>query len=108
MTGAHGEPPSAAIAGAFVPVPKGSVTKTEIDGEAVLLDNETGSLHVLNSTGAAIWLALDGTRTTDEIVSELSEAAAADPSRVRVDVKEFLRSLVDHGLLERSPPGADG
>jgi hypothetical protein len=103
MTETHAERPSPAIDGSFVPVPKGSISQTEIDGEAVLLDNATGSMHVLNNIGAAIWSALDGTRTTGEIVAELSDAAAADPGRVQADVAEFLRSLGQLGLLEKPP-----
>jgi Coenzyme PQQ synthesis protein D (PqqD) len=97
----------AAIAGSFVPVPKGSVRQTEIEGEAALLDTATGSLHVLNNIGAAIWLALNGQRSTDEIVAELSAAAAADRGRVRADVEDFLRSLGQLGLLEAAPPEAE-
>jgi hypothetical protein len=97
----------AAISGSFVPVPKGSVRQTEIEGEPALLDTATGSLHVLNNVGAAIWSALDGTRSTEQIVAELSATASADRGRVQADVEEFLRSLGQLGLLEGAPPGAE-
>jgi hypothetical protein len=81
------------------------VSETEIDGELVLLDTSTGTLHVLNRIGAAVWSELDGQRDVEAIISDLSDAAGADMDRVREDVMRFLDELGRGGLLSQAPPG---
>jgi hypothetical protein len=65
----------------------------------VLLDVETGALHVLNGAAAVVWAELDGERTVDAIVADLSTAAGADTVRVHADVTGFLDQLQRSGLL---------
>lgn len=89
------------------PTPAPSATGVEVDGESVLLDRTSGSLHVLNDVGAAIWSRLDGSRTVGTLVTELSEAFAAEPDSVARDLHEFLERLARLGLLEGSPPAGD-
>jgi Uncharacterised nucleotidyltransferase/Coenzyme PQQ synthesis protein D (PqqD) len=79
-----------------------SAAGVEVDGESVLLDRSTGSLHMLNDVGAAIWSRLDGSRTVDTLVAELSEVFEVDSDRVARDVHEFLAQLAQLGLLEGS------
>lgn len=74
----------------------------EVDGRPALLDRSTGSLHVLNDVGAAIWSRLDGSYTVGSLVAELSEEFGAEPARVAHDVQGFLSSLERMGLLEGS------
>jgi hypothetical protein len=56
-----------------LPRPARSAAAVEVDGEPVVLDKATGSLHVLNDVGAEIWLRLDGAHTVSALVAELSE-----------------------------------
>jgi hypothetical protein len=96
-------PPDAA-AGAFVPVPRQTVSAVELDGETVLLERTTGAMHLLNPVGTAVWSSLDGDRTIDAIVALLSDEASADPATVRHDVVAFVRELAGAGLLVEGPP----
>lgn len=89
---------------AFVPVRRASVSETEVDGEVVLLEAETGAMHVLNPIAAAVWSALDGVRDVSAITDELSTIAGADPATVGADVTTFLRELGRMGLLLQAPP----
>jgi hypothetical protein len=84
-----------------------SAAGVEVDGERVLLDRSTGSLHKLNDVGAAIWSRLDGSRTLGSLVAELSEEFEADSDRVADDVRDFLTQLAQLGLLEGETPGGD-
>lgn len=84
-----------------------SAAGVEVDGEPVLLDRSTGSLHMLNEVGAAIWARLDGSHTLSSLVSELSEEFEVDSDRVAHDVREFLAQLAQLGLLE-GETAADG
>lgn len=92
--------------GAFVPSRREGISEAEIDGELVLLDTSSGALHVLNGVGAAVWLELDGARTVDAIVAELSDAAGTERERVREDLTSFLDQLYRGGLLSGPPPSS--
>jgi hypothetical protein len=91
--------------GSFAPARREGISEVEIDGELVLLDTSSGALHVLDRVAAAVWCELDGARTVDAIVEELSDAAGAESERVREDVARFLDQLGHSGLLARLPPG---
>jgi hypothetical protein len=85
-----------------IPTPATSASGVEVDGETVLLDTATGTLHQLNYAGAAIWSRLDGLRTVASIVDELSREFGAEPDDVARDVEQFLSGLAERGLLERA------
>jgi hypothetical protein len=90
-----------------IPRPAPSTAGVEVDGERVLLDRNSGSLHVLNDVGAEIWARVDGSRTFGSIVDELSEAFQAETERVAPDVQQFLAQLARLGLIEGWQAGAD-
>jgi Coenzyme PQQ synthesis protein D (PqqD) len=90
--------------GSFVPARREGISQAEIDGELVLLDTQSGTLHVLDRVAAAVWSELDGVRSVDAIVEELSDAAEAETERVREDVARFLDQLARGGLLSYPPP----
>jgi hypothetical protein len=79
--------------GLFVPTRRDGISQVGVDGELVLLDTATGTLHVLNRVAAAVWSELDGKRDLEEIVARLSAAAGAEPERVREDVIALLDQL---------------
>ncbi len=110
-----GEIPPEAIDGSFVPVRKGSVASSELDGEAVLLDTDTGSVHLLDSIGSVVWSCFDGSATLAELARDLAEAFSAEPDRVYSDVLALARQLGRQGLLVgvlathvSDEPGRDG
>lgn len=90
-----------------IPTRAPSAKGVEVDGEAVLLDQNTGALHLLDDMGVAIWSRLDGSRTVGSIVAELSDVHGAEPDRVALDVQEFLARLARLGLLEPVDGGPD-
>lgn len=77
----------------------------EVDetGEVVVFDAEGNRLLMLNQIGAAVWLLIDGERTTDDIAKLIVETMAVQPGeepRVTGDVDAFVESLLQHGVIE--------
>jgi hypothetical protein len=100
------DPASQRAIGSFAPARREGISEVEVDGELVLLDTSSGALHVLDRVAAAVWCELDGKRTVDAIVEELSDAAGAETERVRADVARFLDQLARGGLLSCPLPSS--
>jgi chromosome condensin MukBEF complex kleisin-like MukF subunit len=83
----------------FVPSRGSTVHAVEIDGEAVLLDETSGRLHLLNTTGALVWSCFDGSASLAEIFDDVSDAFGVSRERVAVDSLAIVRRLVAEGLL---------
>jgi hypothetical protein len=81
------------------PARREGVCQVGVDGELVLLDTSTGTLHLLNRVAAAIWSALDGEHDVEAIVEHLSDATGAETQRVREDVVGLLDQLRSCDLL---------
>lgn len=77
-----------------------SVIEAVVDGEALLLNVETGIYFGLDLVGARIWKLLGSGATPEEIVDRLLSEYEAEPEQVRVDVGEFLGALVSRGLIQ--------
>ena len=54
---------------------------------------------ILNGTAAAIWSAVDGARTTDDVIDEVAALLAVDSLEIHDDVAGFLGTLQDEGLV---------
>jgi hypothetical protein len=63
------------------------------DGEAVLLDIESGEYFSLNSVGSRIWELCDGTRSTAEIVSVICDEFDVAEKVATADTREILGEL---------------
>ncbi len=92
--------------GSFLPARRDGISEAEIDGELVLLDTSNGTLHLLNRAAASVWSELDGTRSVEEILADLSDASGSKVERVREDVFRFLDELARAGLLSCTLPSS--
>ena len=72
-----------------------------LDGEAVLLDLETGRYFGLNASGCNIWARLAEDRSIDEVASDLAEELALPRERLVADVVEIVSELEREGLVLR-------
>ena len=88
------------IDGTFVPACRAEVAGIDIAGETVLYDEESGALHLLNPTAAAVWSRCDGTAAIDTVVDEISRAYSVEPVAIRADVIGLVRNFAEQGLLE--------
>jgi PqqD family protein of HPr-rel-A system len=75
------------------------LTTVEIDGEAVVYDETTGELHHLNPSATIVLSLCDGTRSVDDMATEVSEAFTVAREEVYAQVSAALQSFGEAGLL---------
>ncbi len=83
-------------------MPTDLVVHAELDGEAVLLNIETGVYFGLDSVGADIWRLLTTGRSgtdAETIAAALFDQYDVSSEQLRHDVGVFLAALAEHGLL---------
>jgi hypothetical protein len=84
----------------FVPRRAAAAYTVELDGEAVILDEDRNRLHHLNPMATLVWACFDGTGSIDEIAADLARAFTSEPTQVARDVLELARDLGSEGLLD--------
>ena len=84
-------------------------TVTEVlDGEAVVLEERSRTVHVLSPTATAIWENLDGEMSLEELAAALSDAFGAPLDLVLADTLDAVGRFAEHGLLEGFAPPGEG
>jgi coenzyme PQQ synthesis protein D (PqqD) len=81
-------------------VPSASTVCAEVDGEAVLLNVDSGVYFGLDGVGTDIWRLLGRGLSEHEIVSELLDDYDVERHRLATDVAAFLDDLRRHSLVE--------
>lgn len=73
-----------------------------LDGEAVIINNQTSYYYSLNGTGTFVWnLLVDNEMTLDEIVENVSSRYELEGDEIRGDITAILDNLYNEKLLER-------
>lgn len=90
----------AAIGPDFAPRRTATAYTVELDGEAIVLDEEQNRLHLLNHTATLVWACFDGSGTLAEIAHDLADSVAQPESRILDEVVALTRSLGREGLLD--------
>jgi hypothetical protein len=70
-----------------------------IDDEVIVVDLSTGSYFSLRAAGAAVWHALDGGLSEEEISDALIARYDGAPEEIATAVAGLLRELTDEGLI---------
>jgi hypothetical protein len=83
----------------WVPCRSPHVHTAVLGGEAVLYDDRTHATLRLNSSGAAIWDAVDGRTSVHSIVHDLARRHSMTPDDIVHDVHEVLHRLVADGAV---------
>jgi hypothetical protein len=78
-----------------------SVVCAELDGEAVLLNVETGIYFGLDEVGTRIWNLLVAGAGIPEIVDRMLEEYEVDAEQLRADLMTFGEQLVAKGLAHQ-------
>jgi hypothetical protein len=73
----------------------------ELDGEAVVLNLETGIYYGLDTVGTAIWQAIEPRGSLRQAFDRIVAEFAADPSTIESDLIELADHLLDKGLWVR-------
>lgn len=73
-----------------------------VDGEAVLLNTQSGIYYGMNKTASAVWNLLEVPKTVEEIVLELLKRFSVEHATLSRDIEEVVMSLGTKHLIERS------
>ena len=73
---------------------------------AIALDVQRGQMFGLNSVGSRILELLTAGSSELEIVNRISSEFNAQPDVVETDVREFVKTLSEHHLIEVDEPTA--
>lgn len=79
---------------------EGRFVETEVDGEVVIMNLDTGNFFALEETGLAIWRLIDGNIDRESLVARLAEQFGETADAIREEIYAFLQSLKDAGLIE--------
>lgn len=72
---------------------------SELAGEKVMIDFETGKYFMLKGSANEIWEILEDGITEEQIVEKLLEIYEVDKATCEASVHEFLNTLVDNGFI---------
>ena len=70
-----------------------------LDGDALILHPEAGTLHRLNGTGTRLWELLDGSRSLEAIASALIDEYEVSEADANAQLAELGAELLDAGLV---------
>ena len=82
------------------PLVRDGLTVVELDGEAVIYDEETGELHHLNPSATIVFGLCDGTQTPDEMAAEIAAAFGVPVEEMTPQVREVVDQFGYAGLLD--------
>lgn len=83
-----------------------NVIARDIGGEILIVPIVAGmvdgddALYTLNSTGRAIWDQLDGEKSIEEIIDNLSSTFGGDRADIENDVYGFINEMIGHSIIE--------
>jgi len=86
-------------------LPSEDIVVREIEGELIIVPLTSGigdmedELFTLNETGRVIWEKLDGRKTLEDIVGELSSEYDASPGEIEKDVVGLVQELLKRKML---------
>lgn len=71
-----------------------------IDGEAIMMHQETGDYFSADGTGCQIWQWIGEGRNHDEILGLLTRRFARDAGEIASGLDSFLADLLEHRLVQ--------
>jgi hypothetical protein len=81
------------------PRARDDLTVVELDGEAVIYDEERHDLHHLHPTATIVFGLCDGTSTMKEMSVDIAEAFEVPVGEVEPEVRALIRRFRTSGLL---------
>jgi len=74
----------------------------ELDGEAVVLNLDTGIYFGLDAVGTDIWRAIVAAATLDDALGQVQAEYDVEPGTLRTDFLRLVDQLLAKGLLQRA------
>ena len=87
------------------PMVREGLTVVELDGEAVIYDEETSDLHHLNPTATIVFGLCDGSATIADISTDISEAFGVPADEVEGQGRTLIRQFRKAKLLAPTASG---
>jgi len=72
----------------------------DLAGETAVVNLKSGVYYGLDSMGTQVWKLLQEPVTFGGLCESLKRDYDVESSRLETDMREFLRELADHGLVE--------
>ena len=73
-----------------------------VGAEVILAEPGRTDFELLSGSGGAVWRALDGPRSLDELVEALASEHGVEADSIEGDVRQLVGTLSARGLLEES------
>jgi hypothetical protein len=80
-------------------IPDG-VLRANVEGEEVLLNQETGVYHLVNPTGRSLIQSFEAGDSLEHAIRDLASRTRQDEQRVAADASAFVDAMLARGLLE--------
>jgi len=80
--------------------PSPEVSARVLDGEAVLLNVQTGAYFGLNKVGTHIWQLYGEGKSLAQVVAGVCDRFAVTTERAETDVRAFTKTLLERGLMQ--------
>ena len=77
------------------------ITFTVIDGEAILINLNTGAYYSMVDTAVEVWELIQAGHSVSELTDLVSRRYGADVERVRADLESFITELSEQGIVVR-------
>ena len=87
------------------PAVRRGLTVVELDGEAVIYDEETSDVHHLNPTATIVFRLCDGSATIADISTDISQAFGVPEDQIEAQVRTLVRQFRKAKLLTANAPG---
>lgn len=75
---------------------------SEVDGELVILDVQSGSYLNLDPVGTDIWRRLEQPLRVGDLCAALEQDYDADAATIARDVEAFVTQMLEKGLLQQA------
>lgn len=85
-----------------------SVAAKVIDGEAIIINLETGVYYSLDGTGGEVWSLLEEHHPVDAVVASLAARYGIPEGQCAADVRNLIEQLVAEHLLVPTEASANG
>ena len=76
-----------------------AVLREEFDDWAVLFNPDTAEAVGINPVGVAVWKLMDGRRSIEEIIGQISDQFDKVPTAVGEEVSAFVTQLTERGFV---------